>query len=263
MKILVFILVVVGQAFAGDPLQDLANVTVINALNNMNNKKADYDGPSPFTTPWIRNYFAGSGQSLDPKLASELERRLAACGTPRRNRIGQTKLGPLTLVGGEFSGKTVDVAVETIRSQFIGGARESQAPAGLLTTQTSSDFWAEKARQKAQAAKSTAASSQKLVAVDASNSLPYEVTAANLEVVQKNESSMSKEEFDAAVKSSHDRVAQAFPAYLDERHPIHAKANKVYEDCTKANSKVVDVSDCPWIVYSVAAQQLGIKPANP
>lgn len=229
---------------------------------------SDYDGPSPFTTPWIRSYFGGSGQQLDPALAAELERRLAPCGAPKKHQTSATGFGPLTLMGGEFRGKPVDVAVATIKAQFASRApaQGAQVPRGSLTTETSANFWAEKARQKAQVAQASqpaSASSQKLMAVDASNSLPYEVTPANLDVVQQHESAMKQEDFEAAVKSSHARVAQAFPAYLDDKSPIHAKANKVYDDCTKANSKVVEVSDCPWIVYSVAAQQLGIKPATP
>lgn len=250
------------QIFAGDPLQDLANITAIQANQNAV-KKQDYDGPSPFTTPWIRNYFAGSGQSLDPNLAAALERRLSPCGPPTRTKITSHSLGPFRLVKGEFSGRTVDDAVATIRAQFEsqGSTQTVQGSSGQLTTATSASFWAEKAKQKSQAPQSASVSQAKLLAVDASNGLPYEVTPANLDAVLQNESSMAKEDFDAAVKSSHARVAEAFPAYLDEKSPIHAKADKVYDDCTKAHSKVVSVSDCPWIVYSVAARQLGIKPA--
>jgi len=69
--------------------------------------------------------------------------------------------------------------------------------------------------------------------------------------------------FDALVEASQARVAASFPDYADENHPIHAAADKIYTEYQKANSPVILQSDCPWIVYSAAAKQLGINPVVP
>lgn len=66
--------------------------------------------------------------------------------------------------------------------------------------------------------------------------------------------------FDAAVAESHAKVAAAFPVYSQADHPIHAVADEIYKKFEKAKSPVVYQSDCPWIVYSLAAKKLGINP---
>ncbi len=66
--------------------------------------------------------------------------------------------------------------------------------------------------------------------------------------------------FDASLDLSHTACAIAFPCYSEKSHPIHELAGRIYEKYDKEKNPIVCQSNCPWVIYSEAARQLGIKP---
>ena len=66
--------------------------------------------------------------------------------------------------------------------------------------------------------------------------------------------------FDASVDQWQTAVSLAFPCRSEKSHPINALVDKIYAEHEKRNDPIVYQADCPWVIYSEAAQQLGIKP---
>jgi len=69
--------------------------------------------------------------------------------------------------------------------------------------------------------------------------------------------------FEAKVAESHALTAQVYPAYTMENHAIHAEANRIYEALAKSNNPLITQEDCPFKVYQMAANNLGIPPLDP
>lgn len=69
--------------------------------------------------------------------------------------------------------------------------------------------------------------------------------------------------FDAEVSESHALTARVYPAYTLPNHAIHEEANRIYEALEKTGNPLVTQSDCPFRVYQMAANALGIAPADP
>ena len=66
--------------------------------------------------------------------------------------------------------------------------------------------------------------------------------------------------FDALLDQSQTAVSLAFPCREEKDHPINALVDKIYREREKAKDPSVTQSNCPWVLYSEAARQLGIKP---
>lgn len=66
--------------------------------------------------------------------------------------------------------------------------------------------------------------------------------------------------FDAALDQSQTAVSVAFPCRSEKSHPINALVDKLYAEHERNRDPIVTQSNCPWVIYSEAAAQLGIKP---
>ncbi|MEI6070518.1 MAG: hypothetical protein WCS31_01895 [Verrucomicrobiae bacterium] len=67
-------------------------------------------------------------------------------------------------------------------------------------------------------------------------------------------------QFKAAVEKSRVDVTRCFPQSLEKEHPLHAKAAELWKMMEDQDNPIVSNSDAPFIVYSMAAAMLGIKP---
>ena len=66
--------------------------------------------------------------------------------------------------------------------------------------------------------------------------------------------------FDAMTDQSQTAVSLAFPCREEKSHPINALVDKIFREREQAHDPSIIKSDCPWVLYSEAARQLGIKP---
>ena len=80
---------------------------------------------------------------------------------------------------------------------------------------------------------------------------------------QQQEHVSQQSAFEAAVSESHALTAQVYPAYTMENHAIHAVADRIYSALKSTGNPLVTQSDCPFRVYQMAANELGIAPAEP
>lgn len=83
--------------------------------------KEIYQGESPFVTPWLREYFAGSGQVIEPGMAEYIEAILSPCGPLRDNPRSIGYEGP-RLTKGVFKGKTLAEAVNRVILDYKSSA---------------------------------------------------------------------------------------------------------------------------------------------
>ena len=68
--------------------------------------------------------------------------------------------------------------------------------------------------------------------------------------------------FKAEVEKSRQKTIEYFPDAGQENHPIHAKAAEMWKTLEKQNSPLINDSSAPFLVYSIAAAELGIKPSK-
>jgi hypothetical protein len=69
--------------------------------------------------------------------------------------------------------------------------------------------------------------------------------------------------FEQEVAKSHELTGQVYPAYTIPNHAIHAVADRIYATLEKTGNPLVTQSDCPFKVYQMAANELGIPPQDP
>jgi hypothetical protein len=68
--------------------------------------------------------------------------------------------------------------------------------------------------------------------------------------------------FNAEVEKSRQKTISYFPDAGQSNNPIHTKAAEMWKDLEKQNSPLLHESDAPFIVYSMVAAQMGIKPVK-
>ena len=68
--------------------------------------------------------------------------------------------------------------------------------------------------------------------------------------------------FNAEVEKSRQKTISYFPDAGQSNNPIHTKAAEMWKDLEKQNSPLLHESDAPFIVYSLVAAQMGIKPVK-
>ena len=59
-----------------------------------------------------------------------------------------------------------------------------------------------------------------------------------------------------------EEVGKVFPMALDPKDPINAKAAELWKRLLNQKNPIAYNSDAPFIVYSMAAAELNIKPAQ-
>ncbi len=87
--------------------------------------------------------------------------------------------------------------------------------------------------------------------------------AQELQARQQQEQVSQQSAFEAAVSESHALTARIYPAYAMANHAIHAEADRIYSALEKTGNPLVTQSDCPFRVYQMAANELGIPPFDP
>lgn len=69
--------------------------------------------------------------------------------------------------------------------------------------------------------------------------------------------------FNAELAKSTADVKRCFPQSLDPKDPINAKAEELWKTLNEQKTPIVRQADAPFIIYSMAAAMLGIKPIMP
>jgi len=110
-------------------------------------------------------------------------------------------------------------------------------------------------------AKMSQADKDKLVAKQEADA-KYEARKL-FEKQQKQARSEEIAKFNAELEKSTTDIGRCFPQALDPKNPLNAKANEVWKTLNEQKSPLVGQSDAPFIVYSMAATMLDIKPAMP
>lgn len=92
-----------------------------------------------------------------------------------------------------------------------------------------------------------------------------QLQAESAEIASRQQQAHVSEQsaFEQAVSQSHELTAQVYPAYADPAHAIHAVADRIYATMEKTGNPIVTQSDCPFKVYQMAANELGIPPVDP
>lgn len=88
-------------------------------------------------------------------------------------------------------------------------------------------------------------------------------SATQLQAAQVNANALSAvSDFDAARKRSYDHVHRDWPCTLQENHPIHDAAKKILAHLIATDNPISRDPNAPWIVYFLAASQIGLVPAR-
>jgi hypothetical protein len=69
--------------------------------------------------------------------------------------------------------------------------------------------------------------------------------------------------FASSVEKSKLDVTRCFPQTLDENDPLNLKAAELWKKMTAQNNPMMKQEDAPFLVYSMAAAMLNIKPVMP
>jgi hypothetical protein len=64
------------------------------------------------------------------------------------------------------------------------------------------------------------------------------------------------------LKASWERVLKAYPAAADGSSPLSQKAAEISSKLAKSGSPIMESTDKYWLIYKMAAEQLGMKPAR-
>jgi len=76
------------------------------------------------------------------------------------------------------------------------------------------------------------------------------------------DSSHNEMAFNEAVAQSRRKAEEYFPSSLQPQAPINAKATEIWNTLRTQQNPLIHDANAPFIVYSMAAAQLGIKPAK-
>ena len=84
---------------------------------------------------------------------------------------------------------------------------------------------------------------------------------ANLLAEQKKLKKLQAQKRHEIDTTSRADVARCFPDSIDPKSPLNAKAAELYKSLVAQKNPIITNPDAPFIVYSMAAGLLGIKPA--
>ena len=139
-------------------------------------------------------------------------------------------------------------------------AGKQQAEAAAIRTSDQIDA---EIRAKQQAADTAAEE----LDVKTALSLQREITALELEKIRlasAEQARAGQEEilFQDQVNRSRARAVEIYPVATEPNHPIHSKAEEIWQSLQATNNPMVNDADAPFKVYQMAANELSIAPLS-